>query len=247
LALAATTALSLRVSVDHDLPFTPDDLAERLGLEYRRVAVMKSPDRDQWTTAFLTPTGDELIVKIGSGSSAASIESEYQTQRRFVGYQGRFSVPVPHRLVKDADWSAFVMERVHPVLRPPDFDIEQALTLAVELSRFDEIGITHGDLAPWNIIDSYSTWLIDWERAKPFVPGADLAHYIFASAIIGRIIPVRDIPRYLQADSPTMREYALGSGADIAAVRAGILAEGESFLSRHPDTELAGMLESFFE
>ena len=244
LALATSLALRLRGSANRDLPFDLHDIATRFGFSYRSVALMKSSGRERWTAAYLTANGEALVMKIGHANSSDSIREEHLTQRQFAGRFGQFSVPNVHQFIEHESWSAFTMGRIHPVQGHPKFNISEAARIAIDLALLKGSGVTHGDFAPWNVIHSSVPWLVDWEHAGPFEPGVDLAHYVLASALIARFIPVKDIPLYLGSRSDTLTEYIEATNSDRTRVLVNVAKLAERFRRDYPgNRELRRCLE----
>ncbi|MBM9469124.1 phosphotransferase [Nakamurella leprariae] len=211
-ALAISTALRLRGKRASGFPFELDEVIAALGVRPRGCAVMRSPDRQQWVIAIDTDDTQGVIAKIGMQDQRARIREEYRTLRRLADHSGLFSVPIVNRLSEGRTWSAFDMERVADVHGSVHFDLDEALAVSVELARVDDSGITHGDLAPWNLLHGERTWLIDWERARALQPGLDLAHYVLASADIGGMLSSQDARDHLRFSSPLVREYCRRTG-----------------------------------
>jgi len=91
------------------------------------------------------------------------------------------STPEVIGLVTVSDWSALATLVAIDRPKPPRVDLQKAAKICTALAAVHEgRGVTHGDLAPWNILEDASgrIALVDWESASAQLrPGYDLTHY----------------------------------------------------------------------
>jgi hypothetical protein len=211
------------------------DLAEvlgGLGISAERVAVMRSPDRSQWTVGVRCVDGTEVIAKIGTGAHAASVVREFSTLHAVhtALSSTRLGAPRALAVVESGSLAAFSMERLPPSVRRPRFNLDEALDACVILADCGGRGVTHGDFTPWNVLDAGKLYVLDWERAADFVAGFDLAHYLLSSMHPGRLISGRELLEGLAPSGVIFESYALRTGIPLADIREGVLSAISGFM-----------------
>mgnify|MGYP002152337101 CR=1 FL=1 len=162
------------------LPFDVEGFAHSLGIPLDAYAAIRSHNRRQWVVALAhcgEPSGFLKVVP-GDGQSLAHEQAmlEY-VQGQIQGV----STPEVIGLVTVSDWSALATSVAIDRPRPPRVDFQKATEICTALAAVHGgRGVTHGDLAPWNILEDSRgrIALVDWEFASVQLrPGYDLKHY----------------------------------------------------------------------
>lgn len=88
-------------------------------------------------------------------------------------------------LLEAVRWSA----RARPWVLPPDVAHGLGLAYSASSDGDREVGMAHGDCAPWNLLRAPDGWvLVDWEGARADAPPFfDIAHYLVQGhSLLGR-------------------------------------------------------------
>jgi hypothetical protein len=141
------------------------------------VGVLSDPGQDQRLT--LIPWGEGTVVKIGvGGSSDDVIDRERACLTRLQHTRWRDAAPSLHgtrNAPGDRERAVLLMERVrgrHPRWDDSDVHVELLGLLRQEpgapAESFPTPGLFHGDVAPWNVLQSDAGRLVilDWESAQ---------------------------------------------------------------------------------
>lgn len=206
-----------------DLPFDTRMLLDGCGLlDYDEAAIIRSSERNRWVIGLVRAGTLETVIKVSSCDDP-SLVTEAEWLRELRHSDGTFRVPKIIKL-KDIDvWRVLAMQAMPALsLRSrPDFGL--ALDLCVALAKLrGGVGVTHGDLAPWNIVGRRRPWLVDWEGARDYEAGADLAHYVLVSTRLGRAVDPRTARALLSPGSPLLRSFADRTGQPLAEVHEGV-------------------------
>jgi hypothetical protein len=79
--------------------------------------------------------------------------------------------------------------------------------------RLEASGVSHGDLAPWNMISAASVKVIDWERWSSLrSPGFDLIHYVIKMRSLQSRVPPSCAAAVLSHEDGPLGEYIHASG-----------------------------------
>jgi len=212
------------------LPFDPVQLLRELGYATDRFAIMRSTGRDQWVMSPRGPDADRVLVKVAAGNQVDSLRREVRVMSALAN--GGADLRIPQILSENHRTNLFAaaIERV-PTARMT-FDLESALAIAVALAQIAPSGITHGDLAPWNILDGQPPSLIDWELAKEFEPGVDFAHYVLSSAYVASFLSAQQAHWVLSERGGYLHRYARLASQDLDETRRSV----EQYVSRFLST-----------
>jgi hypothetical protein len=207
----------------------PPEFVELLGTvaqpaDVIAVAIPRSPDR------FLFETYDRagqptVFGKVWTGVPETSPLPREAEWLQFAGRNLEEPVRVPsvleataqHLLLEPVAWRI----RSRPWRLAPE--VARALGSFFALSSCTEAGPTHGDLAPWNLLETRDGWyLVDWERASPLGPPFhDLLHFLRSSSMLLGRPRARAIPGGLEGRGwigRALREYCRGARLDPADV-----------------------------
>ncbi len=158
-------------------PFPLEALAGALGVPWDAFGLIRSHGRRRWVVGLCRSGSLTSVVKVAPAGEVA-LAREAALLERLEGRAGRLVVPRVQRLVQVQGWLALGLEPVEGGVRLRA-DLDEALAVSLELARaLDGRGVTHGDLAPWNLMAGDPGAVVDWEAGTDrFVPGADLLHY----------------------------------------------------------------------
>lgn len=115
------------------------------------------------------------------------------------------------------------------LLSPPgDLLCDRAIpdneTVIKLVCAFAQIGVTHGDFAPWNFFETgQGLFVYDWELGRErYEPSFDLAHYFVQSAILLRALTVEQCVARLVAPEGPGSDFARRTGLTKVEHRDGI-------------------------
>lgn len=139
-------------------------------------AAIRSVGRDQGVIALVDAGRINSFVKIAWEST--KLVDEINILR---GLEHDLEIRAP-KVLEVFDGSGFHAFRMSALTVSKDRKVSprDGLEASVALGRASHgKGLSHGDLAPWNIIPGTRPGIIDWERAShEFVPGLDLAQFL---------------------------------------------------------------------
>lgn len=132
--------------------------------------------------------GNRFFCKINFGDQRkdCSLEKEFKTLRLIESSEKSFSIVTPISFYQDPlpmlvfPWVDIITRRV---VRP--HSLERGLRWAQCV--WEETGLTHGDLTPWNVVEMPGgrNLIIDWERAiSPGIPAYDVFYSAISSSIL---------------------------------------------------------------
>lgn len=216
--------------------FALQETAEACEVKLVEFAVMRSPARLQWLIANEVAGHTTDIVKVACGSQAHTLVREVETLRSLDTEGLGFSVPKVLSESATADMFSASIEYVDAPRDMMRFDVSEALRLSIDLAHVGEHGITHGDFAPWNLVGGDRRWLLDWEEARPFEPGVDLAHYLLASSRIAAFLTRETADSLLATGSEYVAAYVRGAGVDQNRTEENIASYLNTFSASNPNT-----------
>lgn len=147
--------------------------------------VMRSSEPTRWIVAVSRAGSLSEVAKVGLVTDRG-LENE-ATMLRELGRPGGVHLPelVRHSI---ADGRRILVTRALPGSPRRDLCIATAVAIALA-----DLGVTHGDLTPWNLIGEGPT-LFDWESSEwSLRPMHDLCHFVVQREALlgrGRVAPV---------------------------------------------------------
>jgi hypothetical protein len=177
----------------------------------------------------------ELVVKIGGAN-----DDKLRHEAQMLGAPLRPGLPVRR---PELTWAGPWRDRFVMVTRAAHrsssalWTVDEVIPLAVELATAgaDGTSLTHGDLAPWNLVRTTDgPVLLDWEFARwKNEPMHDLAHFVVqGGALLGQSTPQGAITLLCDEGSPGA-QLLDRLGLDVADAR-GLLAD---YLKKSSPTE----------
>lgn len=195
-----------------------DALAAVLGATARGGAVIRSSATGRLVLALV---GDRpsLVVKVGPLDDSG-LRTEIATLVRLQGPHQRVLAPT---IRWQGEWEGFLVLATEALERPRrerTLGLEDALELCLMLAGGGDGAefLVHGDLAPWNMVDTGSgTGLVDWESSRfETDPLYDLAHYVTSiGSLLGSHTPPQALSLLIESGSPGWR-YLEALGLDPA-------------------------------
>lgn len=190
--LSRTGAVARALAVR--MPLLPDPQRARLigevltclDVPLDSVAAIRSSDRQRAVISVVRSAEVVEFLKISWAKDEGLVaESRMLTE---AGSSAGLRVPEVLALETGPNWTALRISAIGGAPWERSAWLQRAVDVAVALrfARGGE-GVTHGDLAPWNVLDGDPPGLIDWEMASSeFFPGADLMNFIEVSGSLKR-------------------------------------------------------------
>ena len=164
-----------------------DNILEQSDTSYVHGAAVYAREPDRWLFALMESDTRGVVVKLGRLDDGG-IRHEIETMTTLA------QVDVPFRSAKvrwsgQADgWLALVTEIIARDGARGEAGLEDALTASCALAKTPLGFVVHGDLAPWNIVQTTDGLaLVDWEASRfEEDPLFDLTHYVTrVGALVG--------------------------------------------------------------
>lgn len=219
-ALAWRTARIPGRYVAEPLPHL-EDLWRMIGVSPSGVAAMKSSTPGRLILSVCRHGRMDLIVKIGSTDDAA-LRHEAAMLATPLHPDLPFVRPKP---TWSGEWRSHFVLVAHAAQRASTavWTAHEIVPLAAALATAGADGapLTHGDLAPWNLIrTAEAPVLLDWESARwTDEPLHDLAHFVVQEgALLGRYGPDRAVAMLCDEGSPG-RRLLRARGCNVAEAR----------------------------
>ena len=197
-------ALSRVLQRPAPLPESASGLLANLGLPADEACVvLRAGDPSERILIALGRAGDvEWLVKSEQGDSPA-LQREAAMLTRLQGECPGLAPALVDATSLDGRYA--VIEHAVPRDGFRRFQLEEILEICVQLASLD---VTHGDLAPWNLIRAPGRVVIcDWESCTDgCVPMCDFAHFIVQSgSLLGHWSSRRAVDLLCGPDSPGSR------------------------------------------
>jgi hypothetical protein len=161
----------------------------------------------------------DVLAKIGRGTEADLVAREGVLPMVAERLE-RSSVSVPTLL---GSWSTpagrIIVQSLIEDGRAPRRDELPELLLQAGVA-LAEAGLTHGDLAPWNLlVTEDGLTLIDWEfSSTEHHPGEDLTHFLVQSAVLGKWWSVDQVASMLADPGGPGSAYREATGMSLASL-----------------------------
>jgi hypothetical protein len=164
-----------------------DNILEQSDTSYVHGAAVYAREPNRWLFALMESDTRGVVVKLGRLDDGG-IRHEIETMTTLA------QVDVPFRSAKvrwsgQADgWLALVTEIIARDGARGEAGLEDALTASCALAKTPLGFVVHGDLAPWNIVQTTDGLaLVDWEASRfEEDPLFDLTHYVTrVGALVG--------------------------------------------------------------
>lgn len=164
-----------------------DNILEQTATSYVHGAAVYAREPDRWLFALMDPAGQGVVVKLGRLDDDG-IRHEIETMSALA------RVDVPFRSAKVRwsgqidGWLVLVTDVIARDSARGEAGLEEALSAACALAKTPLGFVVHGDLAPWNIVQTTDGLaLVDWEASRfEEDPLFDLAHYVTrVGALVG--------------------------------------------------------------
>lgn len=214
-----------RTAARNHPPFPLDELLDSAALPpWDELAIRRSHRRQRWVVAVIRGSRTTAIVKVGRRDDP-SLANEaawlHAMSGAGAGAGGAVRVPKIVACAQLGSWQMVATEAAGSGSgRRPD--LGEVLQVCSQLRWLNNgAGVTHGDLAPWNMLGRNPCWLVDWEHAREYEPGVDLACFVIATGAVDRWFAVQAV-RLLSEGSPLLRTFATGTGHSLDEVRDGI-------------------------
>jgi Phosphotransferase enzyme family len=165
----------------------PPEVMERLAPylpPHTTIAVAESDHPGRFVALIVGERGDcHGLAKIGTDSTGRSALANEAKALDSLGKRLPPPVSAPRLLARDTGLLLLEPVRWVPRREPaalPD-EVARAMGAFFANGEGEQLGPTHGDFAPWNLLQTEEGWvLVDWEEARerdrPFF---DLFHYLF--------------------------------------------------------------------
>lgn len=165
--------------------------------------------------AIASSMGGRVVARVGLGDTAvyvkvgrpldAGLKNEIELLRKFTGWPG---FPVLQAFIES---DALLASVTRPVLRVRPGGPSEGLSAVLTLQA---AGLTHHDLAPWNIVSaSNDVVVLDLEAAcSPHVPFADLAHYLTCLGGTLGALPPEEAAAWAEGEESLLVHYANNCG-----------------------------------
>lgn len=145
-------------------------------VQFDRVASIRSHGRERLVAALENAGTEVAYAKFAWGADHGSLGHELRGMRRAEDLEG-FVVPEVLAYLDSGETELLVL-RSYPHVAGQRLEASDVVAMAVALARADGgHGLTHGDLAPWNVLMSKPPVILDWERwDAEFRPYADIGY-----------------------------------------------------------------------
>lgn len=168
------------------------------GVAFDRLAAIRSHGRQRMVASLERDGRIVAFAKYSWGDDVGSLQHEQEGMKR-AGIVEGFVLPEVIKHVREPEGEILLLRAYEHVER--SVDLETVVAAAVALSRCaDGRGLTHGDLAPWNLLASDPPVILDWEMWEPdFRPYADIGY------CLGEMVRLGQVP--LSAAAAALRTY----------------------------------------
>jgi len=198
-----------------------DDLWEMLGLHPDGIAAMRSSTPGRVLLSVCRDGRMDAVVKVGPADDAT-----LQNEAAMLTAPTRPDLPLRRpQVIWTGEWQGHVVLVTRAAQRSckARWTPHQVVPLAQALATAGPDGapVTHGDLAPWNLVRTVDgPVLLDWESARwADEPLHDLAHFVVqAGALLGRYGPEQAVSLLCGEDSPG-RQLLAARGRDATEAR----------------------------
>lgn len=188
-----------------------DALLAHVGLSVHGVVAMRSSSPGRVVLATCRDGLMEAILKVGPGDDVG-LRREAQMLRAPLRDGSSFRRP---EVLWNGDWGDryAVVTRATPPRTSRRWTVEDVMPILTDLGTAARDGspVTHGDLAPWNLVRSASgPVLLDWEFSRfTDEPLFDLVHFVVQSgSLLGRYRPAEALTLLCGDGSPGARLLA---------------------------------------
>jgi DNA polymerase III delta prime subunit len=166
-----------------------DAVLEQTGVVTSALAAMRSHRSDRWIITAVDGIVPSAVLKVGRPHDDG-LRREEEFLRTLGGHHATLCVPRLLQAGESGGHRFVALEAVDVGHMRGIPSLPQVVNVAVRLAvGLDGRPVIHGDLAPWNLLQSHDAlWLVDWESATfDFEPMRDLTHYLVqVGALLGR-------------------------------------------------------------
>jgi hypothetical protein len=179
------------------------DVLESLTLPADDLVVIRSAGRSRMVLALVVSQAVASFVKAAWDKESLSREAAMLT---LMARETAVTVPRVLGEYTTAMSSGIALSPVNS--EGASVRLDEVVDLACRLADCGETGVTHHDLAPWNLVPADPVGLVDWEHAEPALrPGHDLAYYL-VTAKVDEATAREALSRYLAHVRPILSDDA---------------------------------------
>jgi hypothetical protein len=196
-----------------------DSILERTAIRYVHGAAVYAREPDRWLFALMESDTRGVVVKLG-GLDDKGIRHEIDTLTTLAGADSPIRSARVRWSGESDGWVVLVTEIIARAGGRREAGLEDALSASCALADTPLGFVVHGDLAPWNMVQtSDGLALVDWESSRfEKDPLFDLTHYVTrVGALRGRWKPDAAVSHLTAPGSVGWRYLeTLGFGAESA-------------------------------
>jgi hypothetical protein len=192
-----------------------DDLARLLSISPDTIATMSSSTKGRLIVGFAAGGALQVVAKVGGPDDHGLRREGAFVQRLARLHRSEFDVSKTRWVGEWRDRYVVAVE-AHEVLAQATPADALRVAIALAQSAGDEITLTHGDFAPWNLArTAKGLLLLDWEEARtPCEPLVDLTHFVLQSGSLLGMMDPDTAMRRLTAPGELGWQYLEAIGGD---------------------------------
>jgi hypothetical protein len=194
-----------RVTTQVDLAPDVVDVLRQMELPHEALVIIELPRTGRAVVGLVTNGRLTHVCKVG-GKGDLGLRVEASMLQSLSRCSPSFAAPTLARSAASGGSWGFAQTALLAVAPFRVADVDSVLDLAIRLAQ---AGVTHGDMAPWNIVKTAGGLaLCDWESGMVSLrPLWDLTHYVIQSGSLLRAWPPRRAASMLMGHKGLAHEY----------------------------------------